>query len=417
MELKVISEKEYNDYALKNEFISIYQIPEWGKLKEINGWKSHLLGLYDGKKLKGVTLLLQKKVPLGFSLFYAPRGFLFDLNDKELLSNWTKELKKYIKKYRGFMVKVDPNVIYALYDGDGKNKNVINGEVINNFKCLKYKHYGYTMDFETMQPRWLCRFKLNSNYEDTFNSFSKSTRKNILKLGNFGVHVRKIDISEIDTFVDILKKAGDAKDFIIRPASYYKKMYELMDKYVYLYVTYIDTKEYLDNVIKEKDEINKELSNLNKEMEKVNVGKKLTEHKNILEQKLVKIDEEIEYAKSLTKNKTIDIGALMSLFIGNEGITFMSGTIPEYKKFNPKYAYYNEHIKECIKQHKEYCNFYGISGNIDLNSKYYSIYEIKKGYNPEIVELVGEFDLITNKLVYFGYNLALKVYKLLKKLH
>ena len=58
--------------------------------------------------------------------------------------------------------------------------------------------------------------------------------------------------------------------------------------------------------------------------------------------------------------------------MGNEGITFMSGTIPEYKKFNPKYAYYNEHIKECIKQHKEYCNFYGISGNMDPNSKYYN---------------------------------------------
>ena len=417
MELKNISYDEYLKFALKSEYMSIYQLPEWGDLKEINGWKKHLLGLYDGKKLLGVTLLLQKRLPLKLNLFYAPRGFLFDLNDKELLNTWTKELKKYVKKYHGFLVKVDPNTIYALYDGDKKSKNVINAEVINNFKEIGYKHYGYTMDFETMQPRWLCRFKLNKTYEDTLNSFSKSTRKNILKLESLGVHVRRIDVKEIDSFVDILKRAGEAKDFIIRPVSYYKKMYELMNKYVYLYIAYIDTKEYLNNVIREKERIEKELKDLEKEMSKVNVGKKLTEHKEALERQILKAEEEIKYAKELRKEDRVDIGALMSIFMGNEGITFMSGTIPEYKKFNPKYAYYNEHIKECIREGKEYCNFYGISGNIDPNSKYYSIYEIKKGYNPEIVELVGEFDLIINRFVYFGYNLALKVYKLLKKLH
>ena len=414
MELKVISEKEYNDYALKNKDISIYQLPEWGKLKATNGWVSHLLGLYDNDSLKGVSLLLQKKLPMGLSLFYAPRGFLFDLNDKELLSIWTENVKKYIKKYHGFMLKVDPNVIYRLYDSEGQNEVYVNKDVIDNFKLNKYKHFGFTKNFETMQPRYLCRFKISGNYEETLNSFSKSTKKNILKLEEMGVHVRRIDINEINNFVNILKSAGEDKDFIIRPASYYKKMVELMPEYVYLYITYIDTKEYLDSVINKKKELVRELDDLVKEMEKVNVGKKLSDHKEMLERQIKKQDEEIEYAKGLTKDKTIDIGVLMSLFIGDEGITFMSGTISEYKKFNPKYAYYNEHIKECIKQDKEYCNFYGISGNLDPNSKYYNIYEIKKGYNPEIVELVGEFDLITNRIVYWGYNLALKIYKLFK---
>ena len=195
MELKSISYDEYLEYALKNEYISIYQLPEWGTLKETNGWKSHLLGLYDDEKLVGATLLLQKKLPLNLSLFYAPRGFLFDANNKELLNIWTKELRLFIKKYHGFMVKVDPNVIYALYDSDGNSKKLINGEVINNFIDNKYKHYGYTKDFETMQPRYLCRFNLCDTYEDTLNSFSKTTRKNIDKLSSLGVHVRKIDIA------------------------------------------------------------------------------------------------------------------------------------------------------------------------------------------------------------------------------
>lgn len=106
----------------------------------------------------------------------------------------------------------------------------------------------------------------------------------------------------------------------------------------------------------------------------------------------------------------------MSIFIGDEAITFMSGTNSIYKEFNPKYAFYNEHIKDAIKYNKKYVNFYGISGNMDKNGPYYGIYEIKKGFNPEIIELIGEFDYVINPFIYAGYNIALKGYKLLKKL-
>ena len=106
----------------------------------------------------------------------------------------------------------------------------------------------------------------------------------------------------------------------------------------------------------------------------------------------------------------------MSLFTGNEGTTFMSGTLSEYKDFYPKYAYYNEHIKESLDRGLKYVNFYGISGNLDKKSKYYGIYEIKKGYNPEITELLGEFDFIVKPFIYKLYKMLLKIYKLKKKI-
>ena len=43
------------------------------------------------------------------------------------------------------------------------------------------------------------------------------------------------------------------------------------------------------------------------------------------------------------------------------------------------------------------------------------IYELKKGFNPEIIELIGEFDYVINPVVYYGYKLALKGYKFVKK--
>ena len=94
----------------------------------------------------------------------------------------------------------------------------------------------------------------------------------------------------------------------------------------------------------------------------------------------------------------------------------MSGTDPLYKDFYPKYSYYAKHIKDSIDKGEKYCNFYGISKDFNPKGKYYGIYEIKKGFNPDIIELLGEFDLVTNRFIYIIYKLALKAYKLAKKI-
>ena len=133
MELKKIDEKTYLAFALKNPYISIYQLPEWGKLKEENGWISHLVGLYENDTLKGVSLLLEKPTPIRKSLFYAPRGFLLDYSESNLLKEFTQEVTSYVRKNNGFLLKCDPNVIYATRDANGENQKVLNEEIFQEF--------------------------------------------------------------------------------------------------------------------------------------------------------------------------------------------------------------------------------------------------------------------------------------------
>ena len=49
-------------------------------------------------------------------------------------------------------------------------------------------------------------------------------------------------------------------------------------------------------------------------------------------------------------------------------------------------------------------------------NKSYNIYDIKKGYNPEILELLGEFDYVINKPKYNLYKFILWAYKISKKI-
>lgn len=416
MKLEILNEKEYDKFALKHKDISIYQLSSWGKLKNKTGWKSHLVGFKENNKIVCATLLLEKSTPIKKSLFYAPRGFLIDSKDFELLNTFTKEVIDYIKSKKGFMLKIDPNVIYKVRNN--KNEVIENcEEEFNNYKNCGFKHFGFTEDFETLQPRNLCRFTLSDTYEKTLETFQKSTRKNVLKAESMGVKTEVIKDNEIDEFMRLLNMAGDKNDFIVRPKWYYELMRNLFKNEVTFYLTYLDTKDYLQYLKNKISDIKKDLEELKIKFEKYNVGDKLKKEKETLESSLTKYKELLKTEKEKYKNiERINIGALMSVFTGSDGITFMSGTDPKYKNFYPKYSYYNEHIKDTLKRNLKYVNFYGISGNLDPNSKYYSIYEIKKGFNPDVIELLGEFDYIINKVDYNLYKLALKAYRIIKKI-
>lgn len=415
--IKILNEEEYKKFALNNEYISIYQIPQWGTLKSKTGWIRHLLGYYESDKLIGVTMLLEKKLPLKQSLYYTPRGYLVDVFDYEVLKKFHEDVIKYVKKNHGFMLKVDPNVIYQIRDHDGNIKDTCGEVAYQNFKKLGFKHMGFSKNFEDLQPRVLCRIRLKDTYDETLKTFSKSTRKNIDKTYDEGVRVKKIGAEDIDLFVSLCNETAINKSFIIRPASYYKRQLELMSDYTTIYLAYLDTNIHYNYVYKTLENKKEELESLEKEMKKINVGDKIKRKRQELEEKIDKLTKDLDLASNLKKSyKEINIGALMSVFIGNEGITFMSGTSLSYRQFNPKYAFYREHIIDSINKHLDYVNFYGISLDLDKMSKYYGIYEIKKGFNPEIVELIGEFDYVINPVIYYGYKIALNGYKILKKI-
>ena len=65
---------------------------------------------------------------------------------------------------------------------------------------------------------------------------------------------------------------------------------------------------------------------------------------------------------------------------------------------------YNQHILDAYDYKMEYVNFFGISGDFSKDNPVYGVYEFKKGFNGEVVEMVGEFTLpVSSK--YYLYNM------------
>ena len=87
MEIVKLSSEEFENFAKNNEYVTFHQKESWGILKKNNGWDYELIGLKDGEKLLAATLLLSKKLPLNWQMFYAPRGFLIDYSNLYFLKN------------------------------------------------------------------------------------------------------------------------------------------------------------------------------------------------------------------------------------------------------------------------------------------------------------------------------------------
>lgn len=414
-----LTEKEFRDFVYKHEQASFLQTIEVMNLKKELGSIPYLLGVKKNKKVVAATLILQDKSILGHYIFYAPRGYVLDYKDKELLKFFTDELVKFVKKKKGFRITIDPNIIYRMRSSDGDILNDDkdrNDEVFNNLIELGYKHYGFNIYNDTYQVRWEYRLRLDEDYETKKTKFSKSTRKNLETVYKKGLKVRIGKIEDLDSMTEIFDVTSKRKEFKSRTLDYYKKMYHHMKNLMTIYIAYLDPDIYLEDTKNLLNEAIEKDKAVDEKMKNCLVGERLKKEKENSTKRVERMKEELEKAKQFKKDNPNgkDIGALLSLRSGNEYITLNSGMIEEYKNFTPKYAMYDHHIIDAYKEGFEWVDFYGITGSFDPNDKFYGMYEVKKGFNGNVVELIGQFELKTG-FVYDIYNLGKKVKSIIKK--
>lgn len=412
MKFCTLTVEEYRKFIDKNKDASFMQTVELSNLKKELGSKIHFVGVKKDNKVIAGSMILEDSTILNKKMFYAPRGLIVDYHNKELLTFMTKELKKYIKKQGGFILTIDPNVIYRVRTSDGEidPNNKANDEAVNNLLSLGYHHYGFNLYLDAKQVRWCYLFTVDEDYESKKAKFSKSTRKNIDLCVKRGLMVRKGTIDDLEVMTEIFELTSKRKDFFSRSLEYYKKMYKHMKKLMTIYIAYLDPNIYYEHTLGLLEEAKKNYDVVLAKMEKDMVGNRLLSQKENALKQIEKYENELKKAEKFKKENPNgkDIGCLLSLRSGNEYLTLSSGVLAEYREFTPKYLMYEHHIKDAYKEGFKYCNFYGITGDFDPKGKYYGIYEFKKGFNGNVIEYIGEFDL---KITAF-YN----VYKFLKKM-
>ena len=391
MNFKEISEEEYTAFWENHPNKTFLSSPKISKLREINGWNTYYVGLTENESLVAATILYSHKRHFGVYEFYSPRGFLLDYNNLELLEEFTKNVKKFVKKHNGYVLRIDPYVINKQRDLDG---NIVEGGEDNTkvVECLERLGYKKVPKELKEQVGWMFSLDLkDKTEEEILKEMKPGTRNTIRKAEKIGIDVREISYDELDEFQKIMEETSKRKGFSNRKITYYQEMYKLFHDSgeVKYFITTLDLNKYIakqQEEIKEKEEKINNLSDA-----KYNEGQK----KN-LQNEIAALNKRIEEANNIKNEKNtnkINLSGSMFMLIKPEVIYLSSGNYEEYLKYNSQYLIQWELIKYGIKNGFSKHNFYGIPEDINTHPKDYGIYEFKRGFNGYVEELIGEYEL------------------------
>ncbi|MBR6948793.1 MAG: peptidoglycan bridge formation glycyltransferase FemA/FemB family protein [Bacilli bacterium] len=391
MDFKEITEEEYTNFWENHPNKTFLSSPKISKLREINGWNTYFVGLIENETLVAATVLYSHKRHFGVYEFYAPRGFLLDYNNLELLEEFTKQVKKFVNKKKGYVLRIDPYVINKQRDLDG---NIVEGGEDNTkvVECLERLGYKKVPKELKEQVGWMFSLDIkDKTEEEILKEMKPGTRNTIRKAEKIGIDVREISYEELDEFQKIMEETSKRKGFSNRKITYYQEMYKIFHDSgeVKYFITSLDLNKYIEKQqeeIKEKEDKIKNLSDA-----KYNEGQK----KN-LQSEIDALNKRIEEANNIKKEKNTDkinLSGSMFMLIKPEVIYLSSGNYEEYLKYNSQYLIQWELIKYGIKNGFSKHNFYGIPEDINTHPKDYGIYEFKRGFNGYVEELIGEFEL------------------------
>ena len=407
-----IEKDRYEEFVKNHKKSHFLQSYAWGEFAKCEkNLIPHYVGLEDNNKLVATALILEKKLPFNLSYFYIPRGYVLDYDNLELLKEFTNKIKEYAKKYKAIFIKIDPDNIYHEEDNLGNIIKDNNDNLVNTLKSLGYKHLGFTKNFETMQPRYTFRINMDKPFSEIENNFSKTTKQRIKKANDLAVSVRIGNENDINSFYNLMILTENRKDFITHNEKYYKSLYEIWNKdnSCNIFLGSIDLDKIINILENKKNDLESELSLLPKEeLSKSQKSKKIE-----LEKQLEKNINDIEKYKE-NKNKygtNIILSAHFIIEYGNTAWVLYAGNHNILSETYTNYKTYLEHIKYYYDKGIKTYDQFGTIGDLRNDNPLLGLHEFKKKFGGNYVEFCGEFDLITNKFMYFVFTKLVPIYR------
>lgn len=408
-----VSKDKYEKFVKNHKKSHFLQSYSWGEFaKKEKNLIPHYIGLENDKgKLVATALLLEKKLPLGMCYFYAPRGFILDYNNENILREFTEKLKKFSKQKKAIFFKIDPDIIYNNEDINGNKIIENNTKELNILKKLGYKHLGFTKNFETMQPRYTFRIDMDKSWEEIENNFSKTTKQRIKKAEDLLVETRIGTEEDINTFYNLMILTENRKDFITHNEQYYKSLYEIWNKdnSCNLFVGTVNLDKIIDKQTNTKKELEQQLNQLPKE----NLSKSQNTKKQELEKRINKLSSDIakyiDIKKEYNNIITLSIHFIIEyddkawvLYAGNHNI--LTDTYTNYET-------YKEHIKYYHNKNIKIYDQFGTIGDLRNDNPLIGLHEFKKKFGGNYVEFTGEYDYIIKPFMYFVFTKLVPIYR------
>jgi len=212
-------------------------------------------------------------------------------------------------------------------------------------------------NFEGVQPAFVMRLDLEGRTPDELLAdFHSKTRYNIRYAFRKGIEVRtECTRRDLDDFYDILEVTAERDEFGIRSREYFTYIWD-----------------------------------------------QLVEH---------------GYAKLvMAHHEGQPLAGAMAFQLGRRAWYVYGASSNEKRNLMPNYAVQWELIRWAKELGCHTYDFRGVSGNLDPEDPLYGLYRFKKGFDAELFELAGEFDLVYHPAWYWAWRTGEPLYRRIRSL-
>ncbi|HEU9358133.1 TPA: aminoacyltransferase [Streptococcus pneumoniae] len=393
---------EYDQFVKEHELANVLQSSAWEKVK--SDWNHERLGVYEGEKLLAVASILIKSLPLGYKMFYIPRGPILDYGDTELLSFVIQSIKSYARSKRAIFVTFDPSICLSQHlVNQDKREYPENLALVETLGQLGVKWSGQTAEMDdTIQPRIQAKI-YKENFEE--DKLSKSTRQAIRTARNKGLEVQYGGLELLDSFSELMKKTEKRKDIHLRNEVYYKKLLDNFKDEAYITLATLD-------VSKRSQELEEQLAK-NRALEEIFTESTRTSKVEAQKKEKERLLEELTFLQEYMDagQARVPLAATLTLEFGQTSVNLYAGMDDDFKRYNAPILTWYETARYAFERGMLWQNLGGVENSLNGG-----LYHFKEKFNPTIEEYLGEFTMPTHPL-YPLLRLALDFRKTLRKKH
>ena len=218
---------EYEAFVQSHPKGNFAQSYLWGKQKPMWQWDAIAVRGEDSA-IRGSLAVMTRKVPgIGRTLMYGCRGPVCDLDDRETFSQLLDGAKALAKKYKSYVIKIDPDV---------PSSNTAFSSMLQSFG-FRAKEGG--KNFEAIQPRYVFRLNVEGKTEEELlANFHQKWRYNIRLAERKGVTVRICGKEMVPAFSDLMLTTGVRDGFVTRKPEYFAAMLDNLGEHARLYMAF-----------------------------------------------------------------------------------------------------------------------------------------------------------------------------------
>lgn len=202
----------------------------WAKQKPMWKWEAVACRGADGKIKGTVSMLIRRALkPLPYTIVYACRGPVCDLDDYDTIRELVEGAKQIARENHAYVFKIDPDVPSS------------NTDFSDFLHSLGFVSREGGKGFEALQPRYVFRLELRGRTEEELlASFHQKTRYNIRLAMRKGVEVRVCGKEMIPAFSELMLVTGVRDGFVTRQPEYFSAMLDNLGEHCRLYMAFYE---------------------------------------------------------------------------------------------------------------------------------------------------------------------------------